>query len=183
MSDQSIEPPRTLADGSVPATPDDLFRRLDELGIATRTFEHPPVFTVAEAKDLRGKLTGGHTKNLFLRNKKGRMWLLVCLEDRDIDLKSLDAKLGSGRLSFSSAERLMTYLGVIPGAVTPFSLINDRAQAVSVVLDKGMMERHDVLNFHPLDNAMTTAIAPADLVRFLEGVAHPPGYIDLEPAS
>ena len=96
-----------LADGSRPATDKDLFARFLELGIKTHTVEHPPVFTVEEAKALRGKLDGGHTKNLFLRNKKGAMWLLVCLEDRSIDLKDLAQRLGAGRFSFGSSERLM----------------------------------------------------------------------------
>lgn len=170
--------PGELADGTAPATPDDLFRRLDSLAIATRTISHPPVFTVEESKELRGQLEGGHTKNLFLRNKKGKMWLVTCLEDRDIDLKALDARLESGRLSFASAERLMKYLGVIPGAVTPFALMNDTSGAVRAVLDKAMIEDYDVLNFHPLDNAMTTAIAPHDLVSFLNAVGHPPEFLD-----
>jgi Ala-tRNA(Pro) deacylase len=138
---------------------------------------------VEEAKTLRGELVCGHTKNLFLRNKKGRMWLVVCLEDRDIDLKDLAGRLDAGRLSFASAGRLMTYLGVVPGAVTPFSLMNDRTGAVTAVLDEGMLARHDRLNFHPLDNAMTTAIAPDDLVRFLKAIDHAPVYLRFDPGD
>jgi Ala-tRNA(Pro) deacylase len=171
--------PGTLADGGTPAGPAALFARLRELGIATRTLEHDPVFTVEEAKRLRGQLPGGHTKNLFLRNKKGRMWLVVCLEDRAIDLKALGEQLESGRLSFGSADRLMTYLGVVPGAVTPFAAINDTQGQVRVMLDGRMLEAFDRLNFHPLDNAMTTGIAPGDLVRFLEAVDHPPARLEL----
>jgi Ala-tRNA(Pro) deacylase len=167
-------PAAQLADGSAPADPDTLFARLRELGITTQTLTHPPVFTVEEAKQLRGELDGGHTKNLFLRNKKGRMWLVVCLEDREVDLKWLGERLGSGRLSFGSAERLMTYLGVIPGAVTPFALLNDTGHQVEAVLDQGMLGAYARLNFHPLDNRMTTAIAPADLERFLHATGHPP---------
>lgn len=162
-----------------PAGPADLLRRLEALGIATRTVRHPPVFTVEEAKALRGELPGGHIKNLFLRNKKGAMWLVVCLEDRDIDLKVLAAALGAGRFSFGSAERLTTYLGVPPGAVTPFGVMNDKAGRVQVVLDKAMLA-HDPLNCHPLVNDMTTAIAPADLVRFLEAEGHGPQILDLD---
>jgi Ala-tRNA(Pro) deacylase len=169
-----------LVDGGTPAGPDALFRRLDELQIDTDTMRHAPVFTVEEAKALRGALAGGHTKNLFLRNKKGRMWLVVCLEDRAVDLKALSEALESGRLSFGSAERLMKYLGVVPGAVTPFAAINDATNAVQVVLDAGMLQRFDRLNFHPLDNAMTTGIAPDDLWRFLEAVAHPPRTLDFD---
>lgn len=171
--------PGTLADGGTPAGPDALFARLRELGIQTQTLQHDPVFTVEQAKRLRGELPGGHTKNLFLRNKKGRMWLVVCLEDREIDLKALGEQLDSGRLSFGSADRLMTYLGVVPGAVTPFAAINDTQGQVRVMLERGMLESHDRLNFHPLDNAMTTGIAPGDLVAFLKAVDHAPDTLDL----
>ena len=140
---------------------------------------HPPVFTVEEAKALRGELAGGHVKNLFLRNKKGRMWLVTCLEDRRIDLKALGERLGGGRLSFGSAERLMTYLGVVPGAVTPFAAINDKTGAVTVVLDREVFAQAPI-NAHPLANDMTTAIEPDDLVRFLEAENHPPEILDFD---
>ena len=167
-----------LADGSRPATPEDLFARFRELEIEAHTVEHPPVFTVDEAKALRGKLPGGHTKNLFLRNKKGAMWLVVCLEDRSIDLKGLGQRLGAGRFSFGSSDRLMKYLGLIPGAVTPFGIINDTGSRVQVVLERAMLEEN-TLNFHPLDNAKTTALTAADLLRFLEAEDHRPEIIDL----
>jgi Ala-tRNA(Pro) deacylase len=162
-----------------PLGPEDLLRRLEGLDIDYRTVRHPPVFTVEEAKALRGELPGGHIKNLFLRNKKGAMWLVVCLEDREIDLKALAAALGAGRFSFGSADRLMTYLGVLPGSVTPFAAINDRNGEVKVVLDQAMLA-HGPLNCHPLVNDMTTAIAPEDLVRFLEAEGHPPQVLDLD---
>jgi Ala-tRNA(Pro) deacylase len=171
--------PAVLADGSPPATPDDLFARLAGLGIEAPTVEHPPVFTVEEAKALRGELPGAHIKNLFLRNKKGAMWLVTCLEDRQIDLKKLAAALGAGRFSFGSAERLMRHLGILPGAVTPFAVINDKTGAVQVVLDKAMLAQNPV-NCHPLVNDMTTALAAAELVRFLEDVGHPPEVLDLD---
>src|ERR1044072_7896776 len=114
--------------------PQQLFARLDQLGIAHRTVEHPPVFTVEEAKALRGNLPGHHIKNLFLRNKKEEMWLVVALEDRDIDLKRLGDVLGAGRLSFGSADRPKRSLGVAPGSVTPLSLANDEAHAVQLAL-------------------------------------------------
>ena len=169
----------TLTDGSAPAAPEDLFRRLNSLGIEVVTVEHPPVFTVEEAKALRGEIAGCHTKNLFLRNKKGRMWLLVCLEDRTIDLKELAGRLGAGRLSFGSAERLMKHLGVIPGAVTPFAIFNDKSGAVEVAIDNAVLEQ-DPLNFHPLDNARTTSVRGADLLKFLEAEAHPAQLLDFE---
>lgn len=170
--------PALLEDGSAPATPEVLLAHLTDLGIDVDTVNHAPVFTVEEAKSVRVGLAGGHTKNLFLRNKKGRMWLIVCPEDRHIDLKDLGQRLGAGRFSFGSADRLIRYLGVIPGAVTPFAVINDHGGAVTLVIDSNLLEI-DPLNCHPLDNAMTTAIAPQDLVRFLESVDHAPDLIDL----
>lgn len=159
--------------------PQALLDRLRALEIACDTVEHPPVFTVEEAKALRGELAGCHTKNLFLRDKKGAMWLLVCSEDRPIDLKDLALRLGAKRLSFGSAERLMKYLGVIPGAVTPFAVVNDTTRAVRVALDRHILGT-EPLNFHPLDNAMTTSIGAEDFVRFLELEHHPPTLIDLD---
>src|SRR5262244_4010522 len=121
-------------------SPQQLFDHLAQLGIAQRTVEHPPVFTVEQAKALRGDLPGHHVKNLFLRNKKEEMWLVVALEDRAIDLKRLGEVLGAGRLSFGSAERLRRHLGVEPGSVTPLALINDRARLVQLVLDRGLSD-------------------------------------------
>src|SRR6185369_11669678 len=119
-------------------TPQQLFARLEALGLAHRSVEHAPVFTVEEAKAHRGELPGHHIKNLFLRNKKEEMWLVVALEDRAIDLKRLGEKLGAGRLSFGSPERLARYLGVKPGSVTPFAVINDTDHKVTLVLDEGL---------------------------------------------
>ena len=167
-----------LADGTAPLTSAELLARLETLDIAHRTVAHSPVFTVAESKGLRAEFPGGHTKNIFLRNKKGRMWLVTCLEDRDIDLKELAERLGAGRFSFASAERVMHYLGVIPGAVTPFAVINDHGGVVHMVLDAGLLE-HDPLNFHPLDNAMTTAVSADGLLRFLDYADHPPQIVEL----
>ena len=157
--------------------PQQLFARLDALGIAHRTVEHPPVFTVEEAKALRGNLPGHHIKNLFLRNKKEEMWLVVALEDRAIDLKRLGEVLGAGRLSFGSADRLKRTLGVEPGSVTPLSLVNDEAHAVRLVLDRGVAVGGPV-NAHPLVNTMTTALSPADLLRFFEATGHTPHWLD-----
>lgn len=167
-----------LIDGSTPATPEELFERLDELDIEAETVEHPPVFTVEEAKSLRGKIPGLHTKNLFLRDKKKAMWLLVCREDRRFDMKALADVLGSARLSFGSPKRLMQYLGVIPGAVSPFAVINDDGGNVRVVLERAMLD-DGPWNFHPLDNALTTSIAPDDMIRFLEAEEHAPRLVSL----
>lgn len=155
-----------------------LLARLAELGIATRTVEHRPVFTVEEARRHRGDLPGTHTKSLFLRDKKGAMWMVVCLEDRAVDLKDLAGRIGAKHLSFGSPERLLRHLGVIPGAVSPFAVVNDAERVVQVVLDREVLAR-DPVHLHPLDNAKTTAIAAADLVRFLEAEGHAPQVIDL----
>ena len=164
----------------MPASENDLFLRLEELGIETQTHRHAPVYTVEEAKVLRGDLPGGHCKNLFLHDKKRNLWLVVVEEDRAVDLKALRSRLTtSGNLSFGNAELLAEVLGVEPGAVTPFALINDPGLRVNVVLDKAMLG-HDVLNYHPLDNAATTAIRPPDLVRFIEACGHKADIIDFD---
>ena len=169
---------RQLADGSPPASPERLFQRLRKLGIEAPPVRHPPVFTVEEAKQFRGEIEGCHTKSLFLRNKKGEMWLVSCAEDQAVDLKSLGQLLGAGRLSFGSADRLMKYLGLTPGAVSPFGVINDKGRAVQVVLDEKMLER-EPLNFHPLDNSMTSSISRDGLIQFLEAENHPPVIVSL----
>ena len=161
------------------ATRKPLFDRLAALGIETVTHEHPPVFTVEEARRHCAQLPGGHCKSLLLRNKKRALWLMVALDDTRIDLKALTRTLSAGRLSFASPELLAEALGVIPGAVTPFALINDREQRVTVVLDRAMLDR-DPLNYHPLENDATTAIAPADLLRFIEACGHRPLVLDLD---
>ena len=162
-------------------SPQQLFDRLAELGIDHKTVEHEAVFTVEQAKQHRGALPGHHIKNLFLRNKKEEMWLVVALEDRAIDLKRLGEVLGAGRLSFGSPERLRTWLGVEPGSVTPFSVINDTAHKVSLVLDRGLSD-HDrgggPINAHPLTNTMTSAIVLPDLLRFFEATGHTPRWLD-----
>ena len=168
--------------GSPPLTPEELFARLDALGISYRTYTHPPVFTVTEAVALRGELPGGHCKSLFLKDKKAGLWLVVALEERRIDLKRLAEALEAPRFSFGNADLLDEVLGVRPGSVTPFALINDREHRVRVVLDKGMLAQ-DPLNYHPLENDRTTAIAPADLLRFIENCRHTPRIVDLDAAA
>ncbi len=124
----------------MPASPDDLFAYLDSLGIAHQTVTHPAVFTVEEGRELRGAIAGGHTKNLFLRDKKGVPYLVVAEEDAAIELRALHRLLGAtGRFSFGSAELMRELLGVEPGSVTPFAAINDTAHRVTVVLDAAMM--------------------------------------------
>jgi len=156
----------------MPATPDDLFAFLDKLGIAHQSVQHPPLFTVEQSRSLRGQIAGGHTKNLFLKDKRGALFLVVAPEDAAIELKSLHRSLGaSGRFSFGSADLMREVLGVEPGSVTPFGALNDTACRVTVVLDAAMMA-HATLNFHPLVNTMTTSIGRDDLVRFLAATGH-----------
>jgi Ala-tRNA(Pro) deacylase len=158
----------------MPATPDELFAYLDSLGIAHKTMTHPPAFTVGEGRELRGAIEGGHTKNLFLRDKKGAVFLVVALENAVIELKSLHRQLGAtGRFSFGSPELMRELIGVEPGSVTPFSVINDKTGRVTVVLDTAMME-HEVLNYHPLVNTGTTTISREGLLKFLEATGHKP---------
>ena len=162
----------------LPTSPAVLLQFLTKHGIAQQTVEHPAVFTVEQAKALRGSLPGAHIKNLFVRNRREEMWLVVALEDAGIDLKRLADHLGAGRLSFGSAERLMRVLGVKPGSVTPFALINDRERQVRLVLDRAILE-HDPVNAHPLVNSMSTAVSPQGLLGFFAATGHSPRLIDL----
>ncbi|MBB3770878.1 Ala-tRNA(Pro) deacylase [Angulomicrobium tetraedrale] len=162
------------APASPPLTPEQLFARLAELGIDTRTITHPPLFTVEDSQTLRGDIPGGHTKNLFLKDKKGNLFLVVVEEEARVDLKNLHGPLGAAsKLSFGSAELLEEVLGVKPGAVTAFAPINDRQGRVTVVLDTELMAFADI-NCHPLVNTATTTIGRDDLVRFLRATGHEP---------
>jgi len=136
-------------------------------------------FSSQSVISLRGKLPGGHCKSLFLKDKKSGLWLVVALEERPIDLKRLAAVLAAPRFSFGNADLLFEVLGVRPGSVTPFALVNDTTQRVTIVLDRAMLD-HDPLNYHPLDNDRTTAIAPADLLRFIASCGHRPRILDLD---
>lgn len=158
----------------MPATPTDLFAFLDRLGIRHTTVCHPPVFTVEESRALRGTIPGGHTKNLFLKDKGGACYLVVASENATIDLKGLHRRLGArGRFSFGPADALWELLGVLPGAVTPFAAINDVSGKVVIVLDRAMMD-HEILNYHPLVNTMTTSISGVGLMTFLKACGHEP---------
>jgi Ala-tRNA(Pro) deacylase len=161
----------------MPATPQDLFAFLDTLAIAHETVTHPALFTVEDSQKLRGEIPGGHTKNLFVKDKKSRLFLLVAQEDATIDLKRVHEAIGAqGRVSFGSGELLEEVWGVKPGAVTPFGALNDKDGRVAVVLEAGLMA-HARLNFHPLVNTQTTGLAAADLVRFLEATGHAPQIV------
>lgn len=157
-----------------------LLARLDALNIGVEMHRHPPLHTVEESRALRGALPGGHIKNLFLRDKKRNQWLVTVLEDATVDLKALRHTLGaSGNLSFGSAELLAASLGVAPGSVTPFAVMNDPGGMVSFVLDRRILD-HDPINAHPLHNAATAAVGRDDLLRFLADCDHPPVLIDLD---
>src|SRR5687768_16353132 len=150
-----------------------LNEKLAALGIAWTTHAHVPVFTVEEAQNLRGQLPGTHTKNLFLEDKRGALWLVVAREERRVDLNALSRAIGAPRFSFGKPERLVEALGIAPGAVTPFAMMNAAPGSVTMILDREMMGG-DVLNFHPCRNDRTTAIGAADLLRFLRACGHEP---------
>lgn len=164
-------------------TADDLFQMLADLDIAVRTIEHPPLFTVGESQALRGQIPGGHTKNLFLKDKKDRFFLLTVEEDAEVDLKQVHHIIGaSSRVSFGKPEKLVEYLGVIPGAVTAFGAINDDGGAVTFVLDAALMA-HETINAHPLVNTATTSIRADDLVKFLRASGHEPLILNVATVS
>jgi Ala-tRNA(Pro) deacylase len=166
----------------LPATRQHLLARLAGLGIAAHTVDHPAVFTVAESSKLERDLPGGHTKNLFLKDKKGALFLVVALGRAHIDLKTLHRQIGCDRLSFGKPELLMEVLGVPAGSVTPFALINDTSRRVTVILDADMM-RHEQLNYHPLENTATTTIAREDLLRFIRSCGHEPRVMAVASAG
>jgi len=169
----------------MPETPDGLLARLAALGIETRTTRHPPVFTVAESRALRGSLPGGHSKNLFLRPAKGGPgphWLAVLEEDRQVSVNALARAAGAGRVEMAPADDLRRLLGVEPGSVTPFGMVNAPPGAARIVLDAGLMRDHAWVHFHPLANHLTTAIRPADLLRFLDSLGHAPALLEMPPA-
>ncbi|MGG5809169.1 prolyl-tRNA synthetase associated domain-containing protein [Falsiroseomonas sp. CW058] len=168
----------------MPDTPDTLLARLVSLGIEARTVRHPPVFTVEESKALRPDLPGGHSKNLFLQPAKGEgpFLLAVLEEDRRVSLNALARAVGAPRMGFGGAADLLRHLGVEPGSVTPFGLVNAVPGTVRPVFDRGLMEGHPWVNFHPLTNTMTTAIRPADLLRFLRLLGHAPEVVEMPAA-
>mgnify|MGYP001140730387 CR=1 FL=1 len=162
------------ATSTAPRTPQDVLREIAALGIVASTVTHQPVFTVAESKALRGVIDGGHVKNLFLKDKKGRLFCVTALESAQIDLKRLHEKIGaSGRVSFAGPEQLLRHWGVTPGSVTPLGAINDTENAVTVVLDAALLTLPR-LNVHPLTNTMSTGIDTPDLLRLLDAFGHPP---------
>jgi Ala-tRNA(Pro) deacylase len=167
---------------SPPVSRAQLFACLDAMGVAHRTVEHAPVFTVAEGEAIKADLPGGHTKNLFLKDKKGALILISALQSTQIALNQLHKAIGCARLSFGSAELLEETLGVTPGSVTAFAIINDPEHRVRFILDKALMA-HDIVNFHPLKNDATTAVTSADLLRFVRALGRAPEVFDLAAFS
>ncbi len=163
----------------MPHRTEDLLARLDRLGIQHTTTPHAAAFTVAEGNAVWAGIAGVHCKNLFLKDAKGKLWLVVAPGERKIDLKRLPAAIGSARLSFGSAALLEEVLGVTPGSVTPFALINDTARRVTVVLDRWMMEQ-PLLNYHPLVNTATTTLSNTDFRRFLKDCGHEVHVVSLD---
>jgi Ala-tRNA(Pro) deacylase len=162
-----------------PTTLAELLARLDALGLRTETQGHEAVFTVAESAPVKARIPGAHSKNLFLKDKRGGLFLVVAKDDTPIDLRRLHETIGAaGRLSFGSAELLRGTLGVEPGSVTPFAVVNDRDGRVRVVLDAILMS-HPRVNFHPLVNTMTTGLSPDDLLTFLREAGHEPAVARL----
>ena len=166
----------------MPATEADLFARFDALGIAHTTHRHRPVFTVEESGDVKAAMPGGHTKNLFLKDKKGALYLISAIAETRIDLNAVSKLIGAGRFSFGSGELLQEKLGVPPGSVTVFAVINDPDQQVRLILDEALFA-HDPVNFHPLKNDATTAMSPADLLRFLADLGRKPIRIAFDAAG
>lgn len=155
---------------------------MTNLQVSYQLYNHAPVFTVEESHKIDAEIPGTHTRNLFLRDKKETMFLVTLRHDTPIDLKKLSDLLGTGRFSFGSPDRLWTYLGVKPGSVTPLSILNDTGKKVQLILEKGMMDT-DLVNFHPLDNAMTVGMSPSELMTILEKEGIKPQIMDLSPAA
>ena len=160
----------------MPASRADLFQRFSDLGIAAKTLEHAPVFTVEQAKHVHDDMPGGHCKNLFCKDEKGVLWLIVALEDAVINLKAAPARIGSKRLTFGKPELLLEVLGLEPGSVTPFGLINDKTVRTNVILDEAMMKL-SLLNYHPLKNDATTSISSEALITFIQSCGHTPRVV------
>lgn len=161
----------------MPASEADLFAFFDAHGIVHHTHRHPAVFRVEEGIDIKAALPGGHSKNLFLKDAKGQLWLISALGETKIDLKGLPPRIGSAKLSFGSPERLYEALGVTPGSVTAFALINDPEHKVRFVLDAALIA-HETVNFHPLANTATTAVSRAGFLAFLAALGVEPQVID-----
>ncbi len=159
-------------------TQQELFALLSNIGIEYTNHGHPPVFTVEEAAQHQDGIEGAHSKNLFFKDKKKKLFLVVTLADKPIKIKEVAKKIGGNNMSFAKPDLLMEVLGMIPGAVTPFAAVNIKGHEVKIVLDEELMT-HDRLNFHPLENTATTTVRSQDLVKFLEHCGQSPEIIQL----
>ena len=166
----------------MPATREELFSKLDELEIVHETYDHAPVFTVEESAEIKSKMPGGHSKNLFLKDKAGDFFLICAQSDTPIKINKLHPVLGCKRLSFGKPEALLEKLGVTPGSVTLFSILNDSKCEVTLIIDKRLTD-HELVNFHPLLNDATTAISSKDMIVFAKATGHDPMIIDLASLS
>lgn len=163
---------------SLPTSPETLLKKLSELNIKYSRFDHPPLFTVSDAKMHQDQMAGTHVKNLFLRDKKKRNFLFVAEQDSEVNLKNLHEKIGSQRLSFGSSDRLWQYLGVRPGAVSPLALINDKHQQVTLIFEEMLNSENDI-HFHPLVNDITLGLKLNELYQFFKFTRHTPEFIKL----
>lgn len=161
----------------MPVSRENLFEYLDELNISHSTRDHAPVFTVEESAHIKADMPGAHTKNLFLKDKAGRFFLICAQNDTQIRVNKLHPLLGCKRLSFGKPEPLLELLGVTPGSVTLFSVLNDTNSVVTLIIDAALMA-HDIVNFHPLLNDATTAISSEDMIRFAKATGHDPIIMD-----
>ncbi|MEM6812461.1 MAG: prolyl-tRNA synthetase associated domain-containing protein [Pseudomonadota bacterium] len=169
-------------DEGLPTSPQALLECFESLDIDYELHHHKAVFTVAESEAVDAQIPGTHCRNLFLRDKKKKNYLLVLQNETEVDIKKLPEILGSSRLSFGSADRLWEFLGVRPGSVCPFSIMNDKNNDVEIFLDQSMMET-DIVNYHPMLNTMTVSIRPDDLVKFIDSVDHKAHIVDLSAAK
>lgn len=167
---------------SPPTSPEALLKTLQSLDIPYKIYNHAPIFTVEEGQHLKAEIPGTHCRNLFLIDKKKRMILITAANETTIDLKNLQERLNYARLSFASKTRLWDYLGIYPGAVTPFCAINDHDHQVKMILDSTMMNAEQI-NVHPLDNAMTIGLAPTELLRFYTHTGHTPEILDFSSTA
>jgi Ala-tRNA(Pro) deacylase len=176
------QPLKTQEIKELPTSPAQLLALFDDLGISYRVYDHAPIFTVQEGVHLKESIPGVHCRNLFLRDKKEIMYLVVLTNETMVDLKGLEKLLNCGRLSFGSPERLWKYLGITPGSVCPFTVINDKNHEVTVILDAKMMAA-EAVSYHPLDNRQTVNLTPADLLEFFAHTGHKPIILDLSGAA
>lgn len=167
---------------TLPTSPATLFQLMDELNLKYRVYDHEPIFTVEEGLHLKDNIPGTHCRNLFLRDKKKKMFLVVAANETEIDLKKLPELIDSGRLSFGSGDRLWENLGIKQGSVNPFCIVNDNNHNVRIILDAHMMAQ-DLVNYHPMDNAQTIGLSPEDLVSFIKSTHHEPEIVDLSAAA